>query len=128
MLSIPYLVPVQKVWCRKVLISISKVSYELYALHWPIINSFTCLLIYYISEHIEFVKAALLSCAITLPVIYLLAILANSYGSKVIIRVVACLNKYLNADTEKEWILMKVYNEWQQNDKYIELLQMLAEC
>lgn len=102
MLSIPYLVPVQKVLCRKVLISISKVSYELYALHWPIINSFTCLLIYYISEHIEFVKAALLSCAITLPVIYLLAILANSYGSKVIIRVVACLNKYLNADTEKE--------------------------
>ncbi len=82
---------IQKILSVKPLVFLGKCSFETYALHWPIMLSLEAGLFLIFEKQMNYDYAALLSFAITIPVIYLSSISLNFFVNKT----TKLINKYI---------------------------------
>ena len=75
LMSVPFVPCVKKFWEKSVVKKIGSISFGIYALHWPVTNSFGFGLIYGLSEALNPAVLMALSLAVILIVTFLLAVL-----------------------------------------------------
>ena len=74
---------IQKILNIKPLVFMGKLSFEIYALHWPIMLSFEAGLFIVLKKYMYYDAAALCSLMITIPIIYIAAILLNMFANAI---------------------------------------------